>query len=339
MEDSPIKIELLRTPSFLIKIGTIEGGGNMLVKINGENLAAIRKKRRYTRSDLAEKAGIALRTLASYESGEIQSCKSDTIVNLAKILDVDYTMLMLDQQSNLDSWRIHHVFESIENTSIKLPENLENALDPLSTESMRMRVCAVLDYVYILIKQKEFCGTKFLYYHNLKIYYSIGNYFVNSLMVDFIKDSRDREKRWSLLISALESEGEWISENLVEKLREYRVKSHEERRNLLVYLYYYTLERYENYYVNRNQDQENEMKIYHIIVLICSMLEGSENLIQVDINNFCATTSFPLVNYIDLKRGRTSLALREKIYSQYDNAIDRTASAYIQETRFFELGD
>lgn len=246
----------------------------MLVKIDGKKLARLRRQREYTQAHLASEAGISQQTLAFYENGKILSCKKETVAKLAVALDVDVNSLVLDVKTMTPG--MYHGEK-------ELALEIKDVLDPLSDFKMHERVSSVLRYL------DGFHDHQRIYHERMNLYYLIGDYFVNRDMANFTSKIAMRERNWSSLIEILSGPAAIIPPNLADSFRIYRVKSAEERRNLLVYTYYLLLETCRDIALDRKKNKEENMllNLYSAISLVCNLLESAYIYSEENVESFC----------------------------------------------------
>lgn len=243
----------------------------MLVKIDRRALVRLRKQRNYTQAYLANEAGISQQTLAFYETGKILSCKEETVIKLATALGVDKNSLLL--KITMTPGRYHGEKE--------LSPEIKNVLDPASDFKMNERVCAVLRYLEGFQDDHQR-----IYHERMNLYYLIGDYFVNRELSNFTNKIAQRERYWSGIIENLRGKTDNIPQDLVNSFRIYRVKSTEERRNLLVYTYYLLLENCRE--LSSGKKKENTLlNLYSTLSLICNLLEDASTYLEEDVERFC----------------------------------------------------
>lgn len=284
----------------------------MLVNIDGKKLAEIRKKKKITQAELAACVGISTRTLSSYEVGEIQSCRSEVLEKIADKLDMFVNDLIVDGAYNSNAALIRILFSGAEQQGVYLPTDLKRALIFTEEISMKQRVAGILNHLFYVSEDDQFSNTEFFYEYKCDVYHIIGDYFVSCRAADFAKESTGyRETYWTKIVSLLRDIESFVSNDMIENFRQCRIKSDEERRDLLVYVYHYLLEKYDD--INfMTAEQENsrdnlEKKFHHIFVLICSLLCESKNVDKGWVNYFCMACGLALQRYLAVKYDETVL--------------------------------
>ena len=265
----------------------------MLVKIDGGALARWRKRRNYTQIRLAEEAGISQQTLAFYETGRIQSCKREIIERLSSILNIEDQSIILVNNTDQKAEFIYCV-DGMYRGEKTLPADLQEILIPENDYKMSERISRLLTYI------DGFRDPKYFYHCRLNIYYLIGDYFVNCDVVDFTDNLTLRERSWSKIIELLNDLKDYVSDDLIDSFRSYRIKDHKERRNLLVYTYHFILEIYHSLFskvFSFNVDMEAKkeiektcVQIYSILKIICSLLDDKIKLASEYMKMFCDKT-------------------------------------------------
>lgn len=264
----------------------------MLVKIDGRALARWRKRRNYTQTQLAEEAGISQQTLAFYETGRIQSCKRETIESLSSVLNIEEQSLILVNNTDQKDESIFYT-KGMYHGEKTFPADLQEMLIPENDYKMSERISRLLTYIEGFRDPKDF------YHCRLNIYYLIGDYFVNCDVVIFTSNMTLRERSWSKIIELLKGLKDYVSDDLIDSFRSYRIKDHKERRDLLVYTYHFILEIYHDLYskvfsldVDIYKEEKKELgktcaQIYSILKIICSLLEDNIQLTSADTKMFC----------------------------------------------------
>lgn len=281
----------------------------MLVNIDGKKIAQIRKEKKITQAELAACAGISTRTLSSYEVGETKSCRSEILEKIADELDVFINDLIVDGTYNSNVAIIKLLFSGAEKQGIYLPTGLKRALILTADLSMQQRVEGILDHLFYVGEDDQFSNTEFFYEYKRDIYHIIGDYFVCCRAANFTKGNA--ETNWTKILNLLKGTEPVVSSDMIESFRACRIKSDEERRNLLVYVYHYLLEKYDdiNFLTAEQEDSRDnlEKKVHHIFVLICSLLCETENVDKNWVNNFCIDSGMALQRYLAVKCDETIL--------------------------------
>lgn len=264
----------------------------MLVKIDGRALARWRKRRNYTQTQLAEEAGISQQTLAFYETGRIQSCKRETIESLSSVLNIEEQSLILVNNTDQKDESIFYT-KGMYHGEKTFPADVQEMLTPENDYKMSERISRLLTYIEGFRDPKDF------YHCRLHIYYLIGDYFVNCDVVIFKNNLTLRERSWSKIIELLKGLKDYVSDDLIDSFRSYRIKDHKERRDLLVYTYHFILEIYYDIYsrifsinvdihvVEKKEVEKICAQIYSILKIICSLLDDNIQLTSADTKLFC----------------------------------------------------
>lgn len=288
----------------------------MLVHVNGKRIAEIRKAKKITQAELAACAGISTRTLSAYESGDIQSCRVETLEKISDKLDVFINDIMIEGTFNSNAAILRMLFSSAEQQGVYLSIEFKRALLCTEDISMKGRVACILDHLFYEAENKQFSNTEFFYEYKRDIYHIIGDYFVSCRASNFTNAEFSIETYWTKIMRLLSDIEPVISNDLLEEFRKCRIKSNEERRNLLVYVYHLLLEKYDNknFATEVQEDLKNnlEKKVHHLFVLICNLLDDSEIVDKTWANNFCLESGMALRRYISVKIDESILESNEE---------------------------
>ena len=127
-----------------------------------ENLRRIRKEKKLQQKQLAERAGISLRTLQNWESGQRRPSNLDAVAKLAQVLEVPTTALLEDSE--------RYVMEAQEKGGSSAARDVESLVAELTglfaggtlNEEEKDGVMAALNEAYWMSKgiNKKYNGKK-----------------------------------------------------------------------------------------------------------------------------------------------------------------------------------
>lgn len=265
----------------------------MLIKIDGKELARLRRQKKYTQADLASEAGISQQTLAFYESGKISSCKEEVLRLIASKLDVAIECLAIDSTYNRCLITYREVIEQGKNLNVSLSMKLMDAINPSLKKSVKDRAIVLLDHLFDDSCLNNCTDSDFLLKYRLAWYQLVGDFLASIKCAEFTSNIYHTESYWTEIIHLLKINGYIVPATMIDELKRARICVDKVKRDLLVLTYHEVVENYDELIKN---EPNLAIPIHKVLTLICCLLTDSSS--EDNIYEFCKYGSALLLQYI-----------------------------------------
>lgn len=265
----------------------------MLVNIDGNKIAKIRKENKITQTELATYAGISTRTLSSYEVGETRSCKEEVLKLIASKLDVAIECLAIDSAHNRCLITYREVIEQEKNLDISLSTELKDAINPSLKKSVKDRAIVLLDHLFDDSCLNNCTDSDFLLKYRLAWYQLVGDFLASIKCAEFTSNIYHTESYWTEIIHLLKINGYIVPATMIDELKRARICVDKVKRDLLVLTYHEVVENYDELIKN---EPNLAIPVHKVLTLICCLLTDSSS--EDNIYEFCKYGSALLLQYI-----------------------------------------